>query len=100
MEDLIKTINPLDHPACLKIPELLDETAWAGHTPFAMYLISALRPRIFVELGTYHGVSYCAFCQAVKEVGTNTKCYAVDSWEGVEHAGKLGRHVLEKLRSH
>ena len=92
--------NPLDHPICLQLPELLDETAWAGHTPFGMFLISALRPKIFVELGTYRGVSYCAVCQAVAEVGAETKCFAVDSWEGDAHAGKLRSNVFEKLRSH
>ena len=92
--------NPLEHPACLQLPELLDETAWAGHTPFGMFMISALRPKILVELGTYRGVSYCAFCQAVKEVGIVTECFAVDSWEGDAHSGKLGRSVFEKLRSH
>ena len=92
--------NPLEHPVCLEHPLWHEETAWAGHIPFAMFLISALRPRIVVELGTYRGVSYCAFCQAVKATKSDTKCYAVDTWQGDEHAGEIERAVLPKLQSH
>jgi len=92
--------NPLEHPACLEFPLLLEETAWAGHIPFAMFLISALRPRIFVELGTHRGASYCAFCQAVKSMKIKTSCYAVDTWQGDAHAGQFDAKVLAKLKAH
>ncbi len=92
--------NPLEHPACLEYPLWLEETAWAGHIPFAMFLISALRPHVFVELGAYRGVSYCAFCQAVKATKSDTKCYAVDTWQGDEHAGEIEAAVMPKLRAH
>lgn len=94
------TFNPLEHPVCLEFPHRLEETAWAGHIPFAMFLISATRPRTLVELGAYRGVSYCAFCQAVKSLKLDTKCYAVDTWQGDEHAGSLEEGVLAKLRAH
>jgi len=93
-------LNPLEHPVCLEFPQWLEETAWAGHIPLAMFLISALRPQTFVELGAYRGVSYCAFCQAVKSLKIDTKCYAIDTWQGDEHAGKLEEGVLAKLRAH
>jgi hypothetical protein len=92
--------NPLEHPACLEFPVWLKETAWAEHIPFAMYVVSALRPRVLVELGTASGVSYCAFCQTVKSIGSDTRCYAVDTWLGDAHAGQLPREVLAKLRAH
>ena len=92
--------NPLEHPACLEFPLWLNETAWAEHIPFAMFIVSALRPRILVELGTYYGVSYCAFCQAVKFVQSSTKCYAVDTWLGDLHAGEVDEAVLAKLQTH
>jgi hypothetical protein len=94
------SFNPLNHPVCLEFPLWLEETAWSGHIPFAMYLVSVLRPRVFIELGAYRGVSYCAFCQAVKSLKLDTKCYAVDTWEGDEHAGKLDESVLAKLKAH
>lgn len=92
--------NPLEFPVCLEYPLWLEETAWAGHIPFAMFLVGAIRPRVLVELGAYRGVSYCAFCQAVKFVNSDTKCYAVDTWAGDEHAGLLEAGVLARLRTH
>src|ERR1041385_8305127 len=67
--------NPLRHPVCLGQPLRLAATAWASHAPFAMYLVSALGPRVVVELGTFGGVSYCAFCQAVRETGLAARCF-------------------------
>ena len=92
--------NPLEYPACLEFPVWLEETAWAEHIPFAMLAIAAFRPRLFVELGTFRGASYCAFCQAVKSEKTKTKCFAVDTWQGDAHAGLLEEKVLERLKSH
>lgn len=65
-----------------------------------MFAVSAVRPKIFVELGTWHGVSYCAFCQAVKDLRLETRCYAIDTWSGDEHAGNLGEDALSALRRH
>lgn len=92
--------NPLEHSVCLEYPLWLEETAWAGHIPFGMFLVSALRPRTLVELGAFRGVSYCSFCQAVKVTKSDTKCYAVDTWQGDEHAGKLETGAVSKLRAH
>lgn len=92
--------NPLRHPVCLGQPLRLAATAWASHVPFAMYLVSALGPRVVVELGTFGGVSYCAFCQAVRETGLAARCFAVDTWRGDEHNGFYGPEVLEELRAH
>jgi hypothetical protein len=93
-------LNPLEHSVCLEFPHWLAETAWAEHIPFAMFAVSALRPRVFVELGSYHGVSYCAFCQSVKSLQTDTKCYAVDTWEGDAHSGELENSAFHKLKNH
>jgi hypothetical protein len=94
------TFNPLEHPVCLDFPLWMEQSAWAEHIPFAMFLIDVLRPRLLVELGTYHGVSYCAFCQAVKTLQIETKCYAVDTWQGDKHAGELEETILSKLQAH
>ena len=65
-----------------------------------MLAVDLARPRRLVELGTYYGVSYMAFCQAVKALGTGTRCYAVDNWAGDDHVGALSSHVLVNLRAH
>ncbi len=60
---------------------------WAGHIPFAFWLVKALRPAGFVELGTHSGNSYFAFCQAMAAFCPSGRAYAVDTWEGDAHAG-------------
>jgi len=65
-----------------------------------MFLADIVRPRVFVELGTFYGVSYGAFCQAVKELQTGTRCFAVDTWRGDPHGGVMGDEVLHDLREH
>jgi Methyltransferase domain len=65
-----------------------------------MFLVDLLKPETIVELGTQHGDSYCAFCQAVQELVFNTRCYAVDTWEGDSHSGLYGPEVLASLREH
>ena len=92
--------NPLAHPVCLSYPLRLASTAWAAHIPFGMFLIDVLRPRVVVELGTFSGVSYCAFCQAVAELKIDTRCWALDTWRGDRHAGTYGEEVLTDLRRH
>jgi glycosyltransferase involved in cell wall biosynthesis len=94
------TINPINHPVCFSQPLRVAPSFWAQHIPFAMFLIDLLRPNVFVELGTFTGVSYCAFCQAVKELSLNTRCYAVDTWEGDPHNGFYGEEIIADLRAH
>ena len=93
-------INPIDHPICLAAPELLAQSHWAEHVPFAMWIISSLRPRLFVELGTFRGTSYCGFCQSIKRLGLPTRTFAVDTWKGDPHNGVNGPEILEELRGH
>lgn len=99
LENDIESLNPWNHPICFAIPDRLTTySAWHEHIPFAMFLVDLLMPRTIVELGTYYGDSYCAFCQAVKELRLNTACYAVDTWEGDLHNGLYGAEVLADLK--
>jgi GT2 family glycosyltransferase len=92
--------NPLDHPICFSSPLRLATTSRVGHIPFALTLIDLLRPSVVVELGTFHGALYCAFCQAVKELKLSTLCYAIDTWQGDEQAGFYGPEVFKNLKEH
>jgi hypothetical protein len=65
-------------------------SAWYGHVPFAYCIMAMTRPRCLVELGTHNGVSYAAFCDAASRIGVETRCFAVDTWQGDEHAGYYG----------
>lgn len=72
-------------------------SAWHGHIAFASWLVSATKPKFIVELGTHFGVSYAAFCQAVKDLNLDTKCFAIDTWEGDSHSGLYDKNVYEDL---
>ena len=75
-------------------------SAWHEHIPFAMFLVDVLKPEVVVELGTQWGDSYCALCQAVKNLNLNAHCFAVDTWKGDPQAGFYGADVLENLKAH
>jgi len=75
-------------------------TSWSGHLAFASELIQAIQPEIIVELGTHWGEAYFTFCQTVEESRTGSLCYAVDHWQGDEHAGHYGEEVYENVRLH
>jgi O-antigen biosynthesis protein len=97
----MSAFDPLDYPVCFTMPMRLDSSsAWIEHIPFGMLIIDLLRPKVLVELGTQMGVSYCAFCQAVKQLGLNTRCYAIDTWKGDDHATFYSENVLIDLRIH
>jgi GT2 family glycosyltransferase len=88
----------LTHPYSLSTPHRLTGIpSWHEHIPFAFALVAAARPRLLVELGTFRGDSYCAFCQAVDGLAVATACYAVDDWQGDDHAGRYGEEVFEEL---
>lgn len=102
----MRHFNPLDYPIVfaqpLRVPNepTVPNSAWLEHVPFAMLIIDIAKPKLLVELGTHSGISYCAFCQSVKALNIDTCCYAIDTWEGDEHAGYYPPEVLAELRSY
>jgi GT2 family glycosyltransferase/ubiquinone/menaquinone biosynthesis C-methylase UbiE/TolA-binding protein len=82
-------------PLALNFPN-----AWVGHLPFAAWLIQTLSPGIFVELGTHSGNSFFTFCQATTQSGISTRCYAVDTWQGDEHAGRYDESVFARVSAY
>jgi hypothetical protein len=92
--------DPFEHPIIYTLPERLTaDSAWIRHIPFAYLAMELLRPRRFVELGAYSGVSYSAFCHAVQILGLETRCTAVDTWSGDAHVGSLGPQILAEFRA-
>lgn len=99
----IATSNPitrLTQRSMFWRPAYLEQSAWLEHIPFAFWLMEAHRPRVIVELGAHYGVSYFAFCQAVDRLGLDTRCFAVDTWKGDEHAGLYDERVFEQVKTH
>ena len=68
---------------------------WNGHRRFAYDLVRLVRPKRFVELGTYWGTSFFAFCQAVKDFNLETECVAIDTWKGDDHTGPYETEALD-----
>ena len=99
-QDAAAVLRACLSPACFWAPDQLGpQSAWLEHAPFAFWLVEALRPRVFVELGTHGGFSYFAFCQAVQRLQLDTRCFAVDTWKGDEQAGLYGEEVYAQIRA-
>ncbi len=99
MPDLLEALQIGDEiyrePSRLVAPH-----AWEGHIPFVYWLVKALRPAMLVELGTHTGNSYFAMCEALDLTGCGGKAFAVDTWEGDEHAGFYGDDVFQSVVGH
>ena len=77
---------------------LANPHSWIPHIPFAFFLVETINPDVIVELGTYSGNSYFAFCQAVKDLHLPTRCYAIDTWQGDIHVGNYASNVYERVK--
>ena len=84
------------------IPEYIctPTPAWLGHMVFAGVVMKELRPKIFVELGTFYGNSYFAFCGAALKHKIDVRCYAVDSWKGEVQTGLYDDTVFQTVNSY
>ncbi len=94
-----KADEPGFGPESFWTPPRLVKSAWLGHAPFAFHLMKLLQPRTLVELGTHNGFSLYTFAEAAYRLGIPTHLYAVDTWEGDDHAGRYGEEVLEDVRA-
>lgn len=97
---MTSTLRLQDHPVIFLKPHITHPYAWVGHIPFMYLLADILRPSTFVELGTDSGNSYLAFCQAVDSLGTDSRCFAIDCWEGDEQARFYSDHVYRTLSAY
>ena len=84
-------------PMSFFVPEWTPLSAWTGHGPFAAWLVDALRPRSYVELGSHSGYSFFAVCQAARQLGLPTECTAIDTWQGDQHAGFYSESVFQQV---
>jgi len=94
MTDSEKYLNRMIEASTFVPKSYRAPSAWIGHIPFASWVIKELSPKVFVELGTHTGTSYFTFCQSVGEGDLATKCHAVDTWQGDEHAGHYDDRIF------
>lgn len=98
LSEAIRRLN-LGNELFLPPDRLVQFEHWAGHIPFAFWLIRALRPRVFVELGVHRGNSYCTFCQAASTFEIDARAFGIDAWRGDVHMGPE-EGLLAELRTH
>ncbi|WP_186393191.1 MULTISPECIES: rhamnan synthesis F family protein [unclassified Pannonibacter] len=86
-------------PALTRPERLVFPDSWAGHLPFAFWIVATAKPRRYVELGVHTGNSYCAIAQAVTAFRLDTLCFGVDHWFGDVQAGLYGEDVYADLKA-
>lgn len=90
-------MNRTMDPSLSLLPRYLAPSAWWEHVPVAHWLVNRLQPETVVELGTHFGVSFFAYCEAAEAFSPKTFVYAVDTWDGDEHAGSYGEEVYQRV---
>src|SRR5438105_4109467 len=75
--------------------KILTDYTWFGNICLAYDLVTILKPKKVVELGTYMGTSFFSMCQAVKDSKLDTTLIAVDSWQGEEHTGFYSEDIYQ-----
>jgi hypothetical protein len=72
-------------------PRQIPNSAWIGHIYFVNYLISIIKPKIFVELGIHYGFSYYNICRTLQilkqedEDFITSKAFGFDWFKGDQH---------------
>jgi glycosyltransferase involved in cell wall biosynthesis len=95
------TFEPFSYRLIAERPDRLTEvSSWHAHIPFAFVITELLAPNVFVELGTWKGDSYCAFCQAVEQLSLETSCSGIDSWAGDIHTGAYPTDAYAELKAY
>jgi hypothetical protein len=70
---------------------------WSGHLPFAKDLVTAIEPKLLVELGTHDGESYFGFCQAIAEGNFDCVSYAINMWAREPEAGNHDDELFQSI---
>lgn len=73
-------------------------SAWVGLVPVGHWIVRNARPGLIVELGTFSGVSFGAFCNAVRRDKLDCRCVAVDTWAGDAHAGHYPDWIFDDVK--
>ena len=83
----------LSNQESLITPTITAETHWAAHVPFVRWLVSEVKPKTFVELGTENGHSFFNIAESMHKMNPQSKCFAVDNWLGDEFTSEYSEDV-------
>jgi hypothetical protein len=75
------------------------DSGWLGHLAISNFLVKLVRPKIYVELGVHNGNSLLAFCNASKQIGSETVCYGIDTWDGDDFTGAYDPIIFSQLKN-
>src|SRR5262245_44101694 len=89
--------NPLDYPISLLSPPCIEPGANVAHIPFVMTLIDLLRPRVIVDVNATDAVFYGAFCEAVRQLQLDTRCFFVKTGASEDYA-QANAAVLDRFK--
>ncbi len=81
-------------------PKRMVFSTWVDHLPFAYDLVTAIRPKMVVELGVYNGLSFFTFCQAMMENDIDGVAYGIDCWEGDAHTDAYDDSIYQDVSAH
>jgi hypothetical protein len=73
---------------------------WLEHASFGFWLIDALRPRVIVDLSTGDGYSHAVFCQAVRALDLNSRCYGIYHRQDNSHGTANGEDIFRAISDH
>ncbi len=92
---------PVYFPPSLNFtPTRLVFSTWMDHLPFGYDIVVAQEPKILVELGSYRGFSFFAFCQVLVEHDLECLCYAVDCWSGDMDTGEYDESIFLSVQQY
>jgi hypothetical protein len=84
--------------ASFQLAETRRLSGWSKLVPVLFALFVLLRPRRYVELGTFYGMSFFAACQISRRLDVKTRCVAVDTWIGDAHSGVHSSELFHSFR--
>lgn len=61
---------------------MLDIIGWNSNDPIFRDLITKIKPKTIIEVGSWHGASAINMALICKELGLDTTIYCVDTWLG------------------
>jgi len=79
---------------------LVNPSSWVGHIPFAQWLVSTIKPSLYVELGVHTGNSYSAICECMKRSSINCQAYGIDTWLGDHQASFYPEEIYLELNKY